>query len=153
PLSVSPASPAVNQNYAIILSNTQSTVNYRVRELPSGFSGGLTAGNGGQLSLGTFNHNNSGSFTYEIQAQSSGCQTKVYPSSGLGFTVTIAQLDVFPGNDRTICSAIPTTLGSTPSATGGTGFYQYSWSAVPADPTLTASTSPNPTVAPTSTTT
>src|SRR5690606_29485154 len=64
PLSVSPASPAVNQNYAIILSNTQSTVNYRVRELPSGFSGGLTAGNGGQLSLGTFNHNNSGSFTY-----------------------------------------------------------------------------------------
>src|SRR5690606_4995692 len=104
PLSVSPASPAINQNYAIILSNTQSTVNYRVRELPSGFSGGLTAGNGGQLSLGTFNHNNSGSFTYEIQAQSSGCQTKVYPSSGLGFTVTIAQLDVFPGNDRTICS-------------------------------------------------
>ena len=53
---------------------------------------------------------------------------------------------VFTSPDTTICIGSTTTLTATPN--GGTPGYTYSWTSAPADPTLLAPATANPTVAP-----
>jgi hypothetical protein len=124
PISANPFSPAVGQNYNIQLANSQTTVNYRIRELPSAFSGGTTAGTGSTLSFGPSNKGTSGTYQYEIQAQSAGCSGKVYGP----LNVVIASLAANAGSDKTICQGETVLIGGSPTAIGGTGFHQISWS-------------------------
>lgn len=61
-----------------------------------------------------------------------------------------AQLAAHAGADQTICPGNSANLGGTPSATGGLAPYTYSWSPTTG---LNLSNDPNPTAAPTATTT
>lgn len=149
PLSTDPATPVVSQNYSIVVSNSQPTVNYRVRELPAGFAGGTTPGNGGDLSLGNFNKGAPGTFQYEVQAQSTGCTTRTYGP----LAVVIASLLADAGPDKTICAGDTISIGGNPTASGGTGFHQISWTAIDSDPSLSGQNAfSNPRVAPSATT-
>jgi gliding motility-associated-like protein len=74
-------------------------------------------------------------------------------TGGVSVNVTgSSPLTANAGTNRTICSATPTNLGSSPTGNGGntSGTYTYSWSSSPAGFTSTAA---NPTVSPTATTT
>ncbi len=151
PLYATPTAPLIGENYQISIDNTQTFVNYRLRELPNPFSGGTTPGNGATVTFGTvFNKSTAGTYQYEVQATSSGCTTVVYGP----LAVTIVELTANAGADQTICNGESVRLGGSPTAQGGTGYYAISWSASPPDPSLSgqANTS-NPIVTPTVTTT
>ncbi len=66
-------------------------------------------------------------------------------------TITIARIAVNAGADRRICLGVSTTLGGSPTASGGIGPYTYSWTANP--PGTVISGEANPVVTPTDTTT
>jgi hypothetical protein len=150
PLSTDPANPVVSQNYSVVVSNSQTTVEYRVRELPTAFAGGYTFGNGGDLSLGNFNKGTPGTYQYEVQTRSTGCTVRVYGP----LDVVIASLQADAGANQQNCSNETVILGGSPTASGGTGFHSITWSSVPADPTLVGQTNlPNPVVSPSVTTT
>ncbi len=151
----SPPAPAVSSNFNIVVGSvapgngTQPTVSYRVRRIQpttGSFTSGQT-GNSGQLSFGPFSHANPGTYVYEVEATSTNCGTVTLTQTA---TITIAELSANAGNPTTICQGATITLGGQPPATGGTGFYQYSWSSIPAG---FSSTSPNPQVTPSATTT
>lgn len=61
-----------------------------------------------------------------------------------------AQVTVNPGNDATICNGQSVVLGGSPTGTGGTGPYTYSWSPATG---LSCTNCANPVASPTSTTT
>lgn len=151
PLYSTPTVPVVNQNYQISVDNTQTGVNYRLREIPNPFTGGGTAGTGGTITFSTiFNKSTAGTYQYEVQAQSTGCTSRVYGP----LNVTIIELRANAGNDTTICAGSNVRLGGSPTAEGGTGFYSITWSASPADPSLAGqANASNPVVSPTQTTT
>ncbi len=65
-------------------------------------------------------------------------------------TFQTVNLAVNAGTNRTICAGEITTLGGAPSISGGNGFFNIQWSSVPVGFT---SNVPNPSVAPTVTTT
>ncbi len=151
PIYSTPGVPVVGQDYQISVDNTQTGVNYRLRELPNPFTGGGTPGNGGTITFSTiFNKPAAGTYQYEVQAQSAGCTSRVYGP----LNVIIIELRANAGNDTTICAGSSVRLGGSPTAIGGTGFYSITWSASPTDPSLAGqSTSSNPVVSPTVTTT
>ncbi len=137
-LSSTPSAPSAGQNYSIDVLNSQTTVSYRVRELPAAFSGGTTNGNGGTLSLGSFSNSAPSGYQYEVQASSAGCTSRVYGP----LTITIAAINADAGVDKAICSGDNTTIGGAPTASGGTGFFQISWTG----PGGFTSSLPNPSV-------
>lgn len=151
PLSSNPPVPVVSQNYNIQVANTQLGVSYRVRELPTAFGGGFTAGTGGTISLTpAYNKGSAGNFQYEVQTQSAGCTQRVYGP----LAVTIADLLANAGPDKVICAGDTISIGGNPTALGGTGFHQITWNSTPADPSLSGQTTfSNPLVSPTVTTT
>jgi hypothetical protein len=151
PVYANPSTPLVGQNYQISVDNTQVGVSYRLRELPNPFTGVGTVGTGATITFATiFNKSAAGTYQYEVQAQSSGCTSRVYGP----LTVTISALSANAGADASICKGESIRLGGNPTAQGGTGFYSISWSASPSDPSLAGQSNvPNPLVAPTHTTT
>lgn len=71
-------------------------------------------------------------------------------ASSANITFITADLTVVAGADRTICTAESTTLGGSPTISGGNGFYNISWVSNPVGFTSNQS---NPTVSPSVTTT
>ncbi|MBX2916533.1 MAG: Ig-like domain-containing protein [Cyclobacteriaceae bacterium] len=133
--------PSVGSNFNIVVGgNSQNTVSYRVQRPNLTFTSQQT-GNGSQLSFGPFSHASPGSYTYRVEASSSGCTTVFLAD----VVVNIAALSVDAGNDRVICAGESVTLGGNPPASGGTGFFSYSWTSTPSG---FSSSSPNPTVSP-----
>ncbi len=144
PISANPPSPAVNENYDIDVDNTQNWVNYAIRELPGAF-GGTTAGTGGTISFGAYNHGTDGTYQYEVRATSSGCTQQIYSAS-----IAIAALTANAGPDQTICAGDSVILGGSPTAAGGTGFFSVKWYRLPSNSFVSSSS--NPVLKPTSTT-
>ncbi|MCW5911897.1 MAG: Ig-like domain-containing protein [Cyclobacteriaceae bacterium] len=161
-LTVTPAtfSPAQNTNVNIDVLNTQSS-NYSyaliLTNAPGGYS--LTppatvhtlTGNSGTRTLNTSEGNPNldviGDYTYRIDVSRTGCATRTLTNTPV--TLTVASLAVSVSTTsptNTVCAGSPITLIG--SASGGTGFYQFRWTASPPDPTLNSSSS-SPTVTPT----
>jgi hypothetical protein len=167
-LTVTPVtlSPAQNTSVNIDVLNTQSN-NYDysliLTSAPVGYSPSPTAivhvvaGNNGTRTLNTANGpadplNVVGSYTYRIDVSRTGCTARTLTNTPVTLTVASLAVSVSTTNAPTnaVCSGSPITLiGAT---SGGTGFYQFRWTAVPGDPTLIASSS-SPTVSPTVNTT
>ncbi len=145
PLSSNPSAPVVGGNYDIDVANTQNNVNYAIRELPGGF-GGTSAGTGTTISFGPYNKPADGTFQYEVRATSSGCTQRTYGP----LSVIIAALSASAGADKTICVGDSVILGGSPTAAGGTGFYSVSWYRLPSNTFVSSSS--NPVLRPTSTT-
>lgn len=150
PLSSTPPSPLIDQDYQIQVGNTQTSVNYRLREIPNAF-GASVPGNGGMLTFSNvFNKSVLGTYQYEVRAESAGCTSRTYGP----LMINIAALGANAGNDTTICVGSEVRLGGNPTAIGGTGFYSITWTAMPHDPSLSGQiTSSNPVVRPAQTTT
>ena len=146
----SKSNPATSENFNIeVGGGTQSTVSYRVRRLSpttSSYSPSQT-GNGGILSFGPYVHGTAGIYVYEVQAQSTNCTSATLTQTA---TVTIAALAVNAGPaTAVICDGDEFMLGGSPTALGGSGFYNISWTSSP--PGFTSSAS-NPVVTPSVTT-
>lgn len=156
-MSVAPSNPgpATGQNFNILVGGaTQNGVSYRVRRISPTVSSysSTQSGNGGQLTFGPYSHGTPDTYVYEVQAQSGNCNSVTLTQTA---TVTIAALAANAGSDATLCAGETITLGGSPTASGGSGFYQITWTALPSDPSLTAlkASSSNPQVSPTTTTT
>ncbi len=120
-------SPAASVDFTINIANTQSTVNYRVRRV-SPTMGSYTdtqTGNGGTRTFGPFSHSTPGVYTYRAYAISINCGTEQPLTQDV--TITVAALLANAGSDEIICSGEIITLGGSPTASGGTGFYNISW--------------------------
>lgn len=163
-LTVTPVtlSPAQNTSVNIDVLNTQSN-NYDysliLTSAPVGYSPSPTAivhvvaGNNGTRTLNTANGpadplNVVGSYTYRIDVSRTGCTARTLTNTPVTLTVASLAVSVSTTNGpaNTVCLGSAITLIG--SASGGTGFYQFRWTATPSDPTLIASSS-SPLVAPT----
>jgi hypothetical protein len=134
-------SPAVNTNFNILVGGaTQTGVSYRVQRPNLTFTASQN-GNGAQLSFGPFSHNTPGTYTYRVEASSTGCSTVFLAD----VVIVIAELTANAGSNRSICDGESTILGGNPPGFGGTGFISYSWTSNPAG---FFSSTPNPTVSP-----
>jgi hypothetical protein len=156
-LTVTPATlnPAQNTNVNITVANTQDgNYNYDLilTSAPGGYS--LTppasvhtvAGNSGTRTLNTSEGadpdlTHIGDYTYRIDVSRTGCTTRTL--SNTPFTLTVASLDVtVSATNTSVCEGSSTILiGST---SGGTGFYQFSWTG----PNGFSSSSSSPTIIP-----
>lgn len=151
-LTSNPASPAAGQSYNILLGGaTQTTVDYSIRENGGVYTSTKT-GTGSQLNMASYSHGTPGTYYYTIRATSTGCTTVYFPpvsssppAAGAGFPVTIANLEAHAGTDKSICAGESVTLGASQSATGGTGYHNYSWSPATG---LSCTNCPNPVATP-----
>lgn len=163
-LTVTPAtfSPAQNTNVNIdVLSTQDNNYNYALilTSAPGGYSLSppatvhTLAGNSGTRTLNTSegpdpNLDVVGSYTYRIDVSRTGCTTRTLTNTPVTLTVASLAVSVSTTNSpsNTVCLGSSITLIG--SASGGTGFYQFRWTATPTDPTLNASSS-SPPVTPT----
>ncbi len=163
-LTVTPAtfSPAQNTNVNIdVLSTQDNNYNYALilTSAPGGYSLSppatvhILAGNNGTRTLNTSegpdpNLDVVGNYTYRIDVSRTGCTTRTLTNTPVTLTVASLAVSVSTTNEpaNTLCLGSSITLIG--SASGGTGFYQFRWTATPSDPTLIASNS-SPTVTPT----
>jgi len=162
-LTVTPAtfSPAQNTNVNIdVLSTQDNNYSYSLilTSAPGGYS--LTppatvhtlAGNNATRTLNTSegpdpNLDVVGGYTYRIDVSRTGCTTRTLTNTPV--TLTVASLAVSVSTTsatNSVCIGTPITLIG--AASGGTGFYQFRWTASPTDPTLNT-TSSSPSVSPT----
>ncbi len=105
-------------------------------------SGGTTySWSTGQTTV-TINVTPTATTTYTVTATTNGC------TDDDQVVVTINPVPTAnAGSDRTICNGMSTTLGGSPTASGGTGPYTYSWASNPAGfGSALANPSANPTV-------
>jgi hypothetical protein len=115
-----PNQPTLGSAYQIKLNSTQSHAQYKIREIPNAFESPVPGGS--TLSFGPYTKNAAGTYTYEIMASSSGCQDVTYTHQ-----IVFQALTAHPGSNKSICEGGSTVIGGTPAATGGSGFYQLSW--------------------------
>ncbi len=104
-----------------------------------GFVGGLPASSTLQ-SPGGISYSLPGAYTVTLSATNE-CGTTNASTNFSVYPVPVANA----GNPQTICAGTSVSLGGSPTASGGTGPYTYSWTSVPAGFT---STQANPTVSP-----
>lgn len=162
-LTVTPAtlSPAQNTNVNIDIASTQDN-NYNYVLILTNAPGGYSlsppaivhtlAGNNVTRTLNTSegpdpNLDVVGSYTYRIDVSRTGCTTRTLTNTPVTLTVASLVVNVSTTNapSNAVCSGSPITLiGAT---SGGTGFYQFRWTSVPAGYN---SSSSSPTVSPTS---
>lgn len=157
-LTVTPAtlSPAQNTNVNVTVATTQDN-NYSYSLILTAAPGGYSltppatvhtlAGNSGSRTLNTAEGpdpdlTHVGDYTYRIDVSRTNCVTRTL--SNTPFTLSVASLAVsVNATDVTVCAGSTTTLIG--SASGGTGFYQFRWTSLPAGYTSSAS---SPTVTP-----
>lgn len=144
------ANPASGTPFNITINNTQVGVEYRVlRPSPPGTYTGYQNGNGGTLTFGPFSHTTPNTYIYTAYARSTNCGAE--EALNQTASVTVAALQANAGMDIIICAGETITLGGNPTASGGTGFYNITWTS-PTDPTYVSIES-NPVVNPYTTTT
>jgi len=143
----SPASAAVGGSSAIKVDNSQLTVTYQMILNPSTNIGNTQGGNGAQLSFATdatpggavYPTPGPTSYTYKFQATSSGCATKTLTNTA---TVNVSAVTASAGPDKDLCIGDAVTIGGSPTGSGGTGYFSFSWSS----PGGFTSTATNPSV-------
>ncbi len=162
-LPVTPATlnPAQNTNVDVTVGSTQDG-NYNYDLILTAAPGGYSlvppatvhtlAGNSGTRVLNTSegpdpNLTSIGDYTYRIDVSRTGCITKTLSNTPITLTVASLTLNV-SATITSVCQGNNTTLIG--SASGGTGFYQFRWTSVPAG---YSSGSSSPTVSPTVNTT
>jgi hypothetical protein len=139
--------PTFTTTQTNVLCNGQSTGSISVSA-----SGGQTPyqyskDNGQNWSVSSsFSSLSAGNYTILVKGDD-GCQSS---NSIVSITQPSTALSVNAGSDVTSCVGVNNTLGASPTASGGTGSYGYSWSSNPAG---FNSTSANPVVSPSTTTT
>ncbi|MCI0750293.1 MAG: Ig-like domain-containing protein, partial [Flammeovirgaceae bacterium] len=168
PVTIETVSPAQNTNVDVTIDPTQNGFDYALILIsaPASFiaehsltlpdAAHIATGDGTDLILNTSEGTDPdftkiGSYDYIVEVRHSGCTSinldaSPYPPSGPTFTLTVASLAVTASaTDTTICLGSSTTLiGAT---SGGTGFYQFSWTSSPAGFTdSNSSPTDNPTV-------
>jgi hypothetical protein len=141
--------PAQNTSVNLTIDNSQSGFTYTYflisqaagygKTLP--FNLGTDSGTGGTILESTTSLTKLGSYQYRVDVSRTGCTTKslnsqpVLTVQELGLTVSATDTDLC--DDETV-----TLIGS---ASGGTGFYQFEWTSVPAGyASSTSSPSVNP---------
>ncbi len=122
-------SPAQNTSVDVDILGTQSNYNYWLiaNSTPGGYTPTTqnTAG-GGNITLTTTPAlSQIGDYTYRIEVRRTGCTTRTLDQTP--FTLTVASLAVsVNATDVSVCDGENTILIA--STSGGTGFYQFSWS-------------------------
>ncbi|MBL0744962.1 Ig-like domain-containing protein [Chryseolinea lacunae] len=146
-VSANPSSAAVGGMSNINVANSQSTVTYQMILGASTNIGNTQTGNGSQLSFATdaspngFTFPTPGptSYTYKFKATSAGCTDKFLTGTA---TVSVSAVTADAGPDKLLCIGDAVTIGGSPTASGGTGFLNVSWSG----PSSFTSNAPNPSV-------
>jgi hypothetical protein len=134
-ISISPSNPELCTGNSVLLTASPTGSAYAWSG-PNNFTGNAVSVSASSI----------GSYTVTV-TNAGGC------SGTFSGSVSIAQgtsPTVSAGNNQAVASGTNTTLGGSPTATGGAGGYNYTWSSSPAGFT---SSSANPAVAPTVTTT
>jgi hypothetical protein len=145
--------PAQNSDVDIFVEGTQSSsYSYHLilNSGPAGYSAGSESATGtnGQIKLTTTPIlDEIGDYSYRIDVKRSGCTDRTLDYNPI--VLTVADLTVTAtATNTTICDGITTRLIG--AASGGTGFYQFSWTS---NPPGFSSGSSSPTVTPSTTTT
>jgi gliding motility-associated-like protein len=157
----------VTSSGCTVSSSVVVTVNPRPTVAPTATPSSIC--NGQSSTIAANGSGGTGTLTYTWSPFGTGASHSQSPSTTTSYNVTVSDvnactasgsvtlnvigispLSANAGTSRTICSGVSTNLGGSPTATGGSGGYTYSWSSSPAGFTSAAA---NPAASPTATTT